>query len=109
MVDNQNMEQKQEQIRYHINPDVEVDTDREQHTMDIQIELPGVEKKDIELKMLSDSMYIKATRDDIEYSGEFYLREYVIPDKTTAKYMNGLLKVHAVMKNPMEDAKILTL
>jgi len=109
MTDTQNIEQKQEPIRYHIYPDVDVDTDTDQHSMDIQIELPGVEKKDIELKMLPDSMYIKAIRDDIEYSGEYSFRKYVIPDKTTAKYMNGLLKIHTVTKNPMDDAKILTL
>jgi len=66
----------------------------------IELELPGVDKKDITLEMKKDSFCISAPRgEDVEYSGCYMLAHEVIPEKVEAKYESGLLSVFAPMKD----------
>jgi len=65
----------------------------------IELELPGVDKKDITLDMRKDSFCVSAPREDTEYSGCFMLAHEVVPEKTEAKYESGLLKVFAPIKD----------
>jgi len=96
-----------QEVRYRIYPEIDSKVDYRNRTIDIEIALPGVAKEDIQLKFLPDWFYINAKRNEIEYSGSFNLGTTVIPQKTTAKYTNGLLKVHAIIANPMDSAKTL--
>jgi HSP20 family protein len=65
----------------------------------IEVEMPGVNKNDIKLDMRSDSFCLSAPRgDDAEYSSCFMLSHEVEPEKTEAKYENGLLSIYSPIK-----------
>jgi HSP20 family protein len=65
----------------------------------IEVEMPGVNKSDIRLDMRSDSLCVSAPRGkDAEYSSCFVLSHEVEPDKTEAKYENGLLRIFSPIK-----------
>ena len=66
----------------------------------VELEIPGVDKKDIKLDMRSNSFCVSAPRgEDKEYSGCFMLAHEVILEKTEAKYENGLLRIFSPIKN----------
>jgi len=66
----------------------------------IEMELPGVEKKDIRLEMRNDSFCVTAQRgEDTKYSGCFMLAHEVVPEKTEAKYESGLLRIFAPIRD----------
>jgi len=66
----------------------------------IEVEIPGVDKKDIKLDMKKDSFCISAPRsEDTEYSGCFRLAHEVVPEKTEARYESGLLKIFSPIKD----------
>jgi HSP20 family protein len=65
----------------------------------IEVEMPGVNKNDIKLDMRHDSFCLSAPRgDDAEYSSCFMLSHEVEPEKTEAKYENGLLRISSPIK-----------
>lgn len=59
----------------------------------ITFELPGVDKKDIDLEVTEDSLVLKAERAGRKYFKEVPLPEKVLPDSVEAKYNNGVLEV----------------
>jgi HSP20 family molecular chaperone IbpA len=62
----------------------------------IELELPGVDKKDIKLDMRKDSFCVSAPRGtETEYSGCYMLAHEIVPEKTEAKYESGLLRIFA--------------
>ena len=88
-----------------VSPDVCAYVDDKHTKMNMEITLPGVNKKDIDLKMHDDSMYLKAIRLDknIEYVSALSFCCLVNPEKAHAKYENGLLKIQVPFKEVMED------
>jgi HSP20 family molecular chaperone IbpA len=76
--------------------------------MHMEFELPGVKMEDINLMMKEDSFCIRATRDDVEFHGDYDIFCPIDPDKTEAKYVNGLLSIDAPYKEEMttESKKI---
>ncbi|MBD3353700.1 MAG: hypothetical protein GF364_19605 [Candidatus Lokiarchaeota archaeon] len=103
------LEEKKEEEKesvYRVYPDMYKNVDYKQKTVDIEVELPGVKKEKIELKALPTWFLISAPRGDgIEYCAQSGFGAEIILEKTTAKYSNGLLKIHAVIKDPLDDAK----
>jgi HSP20 family molecular chaperone IbpA len=86
--------------RIKVTPCACVSHDEKEGRLSIEMELPGVDKKDILLEMRKDSFCVIAPRgEDTEYSGCFMLAHEVIPDKTEAKYESGLLRIFAPMKD----------
>jgi HSP20 family protein len=86
--------------RMKITPCACVSHDDQSGRLQIELELPGVDKKDISLEMRKDSFCVSAPRgEDTEYSGCFMLAHEVMPDKTEAKYESGLLQIFAPMKD----------
>ncbi|OGP69147.1 MAG: hypothetical protein A2170_03875 [Deltaproteobacteria bacterium RBG_13_53_10] len=74
--------------------------DEKEGRLGIEVQLPGVEKKDISLEMRNDSFCVSAPRgEEAEYSGCFLLTHAVEPGKAEARYENGLLKVFAPIKD----------
>jgi len=66
----------------------------------IDMEMPGVEKKDISLEMRKDSFCVLAPRgQDTEYVGCFKLSHEVLPEKAEARYESGTLSVFAPIKD----------
>ncbi|ASI99628.1 Hsp20/alpha crystallin family protein [Thermococcus celer] len=85
----------------------------------ITVELPGVRKEDIKLRVTEDTVYIEAQmrrekeleeegaiRVERYYSGyrrAIRLPEEVIPEKTKARYNNGVLEIEIPKKSPKKE------
>lgn len=70
----------------------------------VEVSLPGVNKEDISLKLLEDSVFLSAPRDDKKYVLTLSTCCPIVPLKTEAKYENGLLRVTAPLKDAMDGA-----
>ena len=73
--------------------------DEKEGRLRIEVQLPGVDKKNISLEMRKDSFCVSAPREETEYSGCFMLSHTVEPAKAEAKYENGLLHISAPIKD----------
>jgi len=85
-------------------PDVVREVDYEKNKVDIEIALPGVKENQINLKILPEWFNLVAKRDKFEYRANSGFGAEVIPEKTIAEYANGLLKIHAIIHNRLDDA-----
>ncbi len=66
----------------------------------IDMELTGVDKKDINLEMRKDSFCISALRgQEAEYAGCFKLSHEILPEKAEARYEGGTLTIFAPIKD----------
>jgi HSP20 family protein len=86
-----------------ISPDICAYFDEDDETLKIEVELPGVKKKDITFRLREDSFYIRAPKDDYEYIGSYAVCCPVVPEKAEATYTDGLLKVTVPYKEPSEE------
>lgn len=84
----------------------------------ITAELPGVDKKDIKVKVKDDTVYIEAQvkrEKELEKEGAVRVERYysgyrrvirlpaeVIPNKAKAKYNNGVLEIRIPKKEPVK-------
>ena len=66
----------------------------------ISAELPGVAKEDIRLKALNGWFNLSAQRGQMDYAANQNWGKEIVPEKTTAKYNNGLLSITAFIRNP---------
>jgi HSP20 family protein len=83
--------------------------DDKEGRLSIEVQLPGVDKKDISLEMRRDSFCVTAPKgEDTQYSGCFMLAHEVESAKTQARYENGLLKVFAPIKG-WDDRSLITI
>ncbi len=64
----------------------------------VEIELPGVEKKSIDLKMHDDLISVRAERADIALIGHLHFPLKVNPKKAEASFKQGLLVVQVPVK-----------
>lgn len=64
----------------------------------VEVELPGVKKKDIELSMYDDLIHIHAEREDLALHGHLHFPLKVNPMKAKATFSSGLLKVTVPLK-----------
>ena len=80
--------------------------DDEQTKFYLEVELPGVDKKDIKLTMHDDSLYLTAVREDgyVEYATTYSLCCPVKAQEAKAKYQNGLLKIEVPFRKALEGA-----
>ena len=85
-------------------PDVCVDHDDVAYYIDV--ELPGVDKKHVDLSKGEQSICVEAIRDDVVYLGCFSLAHAVDETKAKAKYDNGLLRIEVPLKAPIKGKRI---
>ncbi|HEY0196348.1 MAG TPA: Hsp20/alpha crystallin family protein [Methanobacterium sp.] len=65
----------------------------------IEVELPGVEKRDIDFEMSENWFCLKAPKKDESYAGCWVLAHDIKPEEAKAKFENGLLSVSV----PLEE------
>jgi HSP20 family molecular chaperone IbpA len=75
-----------------------------ENKVELEIALPGVKEDQICLKILPEWFNLTAQRDSYEFRANSGFGAEVIPEKTTADYSNGLLKIHGVIHNRLDDA-----
>jgi len=64
----------------------------------VEVDLPGVNKKDIDLSMHEDIIHVLAEREDLAFHGHLHFPMKVDPKKAKAKFSNGLLRVEVPVK-----------
>lgn len=83
-----------------IAPDVCMFNDENCETLNIQIDLPGVNKQDIDFRFLDDGFYVIARSEDVTFKGAFALPGPVDVEKAIGEYSNGSLTVNVPYKRP---------
>jgi HSP20 family molecular chaperone IbpA len=86
-----------------VSPDVCVFNDENLETLNIQVEIPGVDKDNIELRFYEDGFYIVAKKEGTKYMGSYSLIYSVKPENAIANYSNGLLTINVPYKNPFKE------
>lgn len=71
----------------------------------IDVELPGVGKEIITLSMHELMVHVHAERNDLIFHGHMHLPLKVIPEKSSAKFSNGLLRIVAPLKEKFGPLK----
>jgi len=83
--------------------------DDKYENLEIEVILPGVEKKDISFKIDENSFYVKAIKEGVTYLDSYAIVCPVDPEKAVAKYSNGILKVTVPYQQLLEklvDVKV---
>ncbi|MCO5382776.1 MAG: Hsp20 family protein [Methanosarcina sp.] len=80
----------------------------DQGNLEIEINLLGVKKENIELKMVEDGFFIRAKREEtgVEYAGTYAFCCGVVPEKAVAKYCDGKLYVTVPYRENTETVDI---
>ncbi len=75
----------------------------------LEVELPGVKKSDIDVKVEGDTLSIKATRknatSEMHYERSFKLAEEINPDSAEAFLENGILTFKFTKKQTASSAQ----
>ena len=67
--------------------------DEKQGNLRLIVELPGVEKEDVQISALEDRISLEAAKADRKYKMELTLQNAIDPESGTATYSNGVLEV----------------
>jgi HSP20 family protein len=82
-----------------------VDVVEEPENLRVVAELPGVEKKDIQMKCAEDLLTISVSTPSRKYHKEVELHATVDPDTSKASYNNGVLEVLLRKTKPRQRGK----
>ena len=86
-----------------VSPEICVFGDDDLETLNIQIELPGIDKNDIDLRFYEDGFYVVAKKEDTKYKGSYSFIFSVRPEKAIADYSNGLLTINVPYLKPLQE------
>lgn len=95
---------EQDQITYRVRPNIYSSFDSKTGEFEYEVHLPGVNKKDVKLRVLPTLFDLKARRDQILFTETEYFPYEIDVNAIEAKYENGLLRMHGKLKNPLDDA-----
>ena len=104
-----NTDPESEKILYNVFPDMHRHFNSKDQTIEFEVSLPGVAKENIKLKALNGWFNLSAQRGQLGYAANQNWGKEIMPEKTTAKYDNGLLSIKAYIRNPLNDAKVISL
>ncbi len=96
--------EKDEGIYWRIRPYYNADFDSETGEYNARVELPGVPKDHVKLRVLPDMFDLRATREHTQYLLTEYFPYEMDVNSLEAKYENGLLIIKGKFKDPMESA-----
>nr|WP_082088250.1 MULTISPECIES: Hsp20/alpha crystallin family protein [unclassified Methanosarcina] len=90
-----------------MSPDVFSCSD-EKGNLDIEIEMFGVKKENIELKMVENGFFVRAKREEtgVEYVGTYTFCCGVVPEKAVARYVDGKLYVKVPYRESTETVNV---
>ncbi|MFQ5800926.1 MAG: archaeal heat shock protein Hsp20 [Candidatus Hydrothermarchaeales archaeon] len=71
----------------------------------VTLEMPGVEKKDINLETTENSVEVKTETETRKYHKKIPLEQEIKPDTAKASYNNGVLEIKAKLKSPAKKGK----
>ncbi len=72
----------------------------------IEVQLPGVEKKDIQFEMTEASFCLKAPKGELLYFGCWTMAHNINPRKAKATYKEGLLTVTVPLAKRYKGVKV---
>lgn len=74
----------------------------------IEVDMVGVKKENIELKMVEDGFFVRAKREEtgVEYVGTYAFCWGVIPEKAVARYVDGKLYVKVPYRETTETVNV---
>ena len=83
-----------------------VEMHEEDDKVTVIAELPGVEKEDIDVRVVDHKLVIKAKGKDRKYYKEVELPEDVKPETARAQYRNGVLEIVIEREKPKREEKV---
>jgi len=82
----------------------QTDVVEDEDTLRVIVELPGVDKKDIEVTAKENFLAVVTTNEQYKYKAEIPLKVATIPKKIKASFKNGILELKLpIVKNNTED------
>jgi len=87
-----------------VQPDSFATLDDNEENLLVTVELPGVKKEDIDLRMRKDVIYVKAEKEDVQYLGHIHSTEKIEPKKAEASFRDGLLDIRVPLKEKKSSA-----
>ena len=84
-------------------PNICVYPDEATETMNIEVELPGMDKENITFNIYENGFYLVAKKKGLKYMASYALASPVKPEGALAKYVNGLLTVNVPYKKALFD------
>ncbi len=86
-------------------PFVDTVVDEKEGKLKVVAEMPGIEREDIQLQALEDSLTIHAERGDRKYDATVPLDQPVEVNSASATYNNGVLEVKLKLKGVQQKPK----
>jgi HSP20 family protein len=87
-----------------IQPDSFACLDDNEEDLLVTVELPGVKKEDVDLRMRDNVIYVRVQREDVEFLGHIHSAEKIHPNKAKASFQNGLLDIKVPLKEKKSSA-----
>ncbi len=88
-----------------ISPTVYAMPDDRHDNLHVEIELPGVDKENIKLRMHEDSFFVMAEKEDVKYVASYAVCCPIDFEKAHAEYKNGLLTIDVPYRTPQTRGK----
>ena len=73
--------------------------DRKSGILRLILEMPGVDKEQIQVKATEDSAVVKGEEGNRKYKAEVALKAEVNPDSGRAEYTNGVLEISFLLRD----------
>ncbi len=80
--------------------------DEKDENLIVEVELPGVKKKDLKLEMTEDGFCATGERDDFCYQACYNFLHEIDANKTKAKFDSGLLIITVPFEKPEKPREI---